>query len=590
MAKINYKDLYTLTIDEIEKRIKYNSGSSYDSQLSRTNVSPVSFGTGNSSVESSDLINSIMNLLEDALPQQIIEGLEVSAENPISSNVLVKAGKGSVGGRLYELEEDVTLTIPFDDTNKMFYVVLYNGGIMIEKSVLSTQLAVAKIVVPVARTDQYVQDTRGITDFDKWNAYIINFKEYKLYGYQDRFEEDTLDLLRNNIGPILADNLIGNIRLSENLKISNTQGTLQLDSNQMLLKDFDQNTLAKFNDKGIYFYDSTGAELAKFSSSGARIGNIQVGPHSLYSSNYVPGVSGFEIKDTGETEFQGLVLRGNIYATGGTIGGWGITDSMIFANTTGTIQTGETVGAGSNGVILDINGIRVYDDILGIVVNLPSDGSAPTFSSGIINSTIFNINTNAIIRTSETVGDGTINSSGLLINDSGLYACGQNQLLNEANIKILSSGNAFFKGEIQASSGIIGNVTIQNNMLSGGTITGTMLVAPIIETATIVPKIRIDNEGIYYQISASVGKYAEFKYGDGTFYGTGVSAFLFNINYPILAITSETDMADIRLYNRSTVPTTGKHEVGDLICVEGVLKICTSAGQPGTFTTAGSQT
>ena len=39
------------------------------------------------------------------------------------------------------------------------------------------------------------------------------------YGFNGRFEEDTVELLRDNIGPVLADNIIGNIRLSENLKI-----------------------------------------------------------------------------------------------------------------------------------------------------------------------------------------------------------------------------------------------------------------------------------------------------------------------------------------------------------------------------------
>jgi hypothetical protein len=98
---------------------------------------------------------------------------------------------------------------------------------------------------------------------------------------------------------------------------------------------------------------------------------------------------------------------------------------------------------------MDKDGLRGYDSILGKVFDLPSDGSAPSFSSGIINSTIFNINTNAIIRTSTTVGDGSASSEGILINNTGLYACEANQTLADANIKILVDGTAVIKANVK---------------------------------------------------------------------------------------------------------------------------------------------
>ena len=154
-----------------------------------------------------------------------------------------------------------------------------------------------------------------------------------------------------------------------------------------------------------------------------------------------------------------LILSGTISASAGIIGGFTITEDSLYATTTGAIKTSATVGAGSDGVIIDKDGLKMYDSILGIVVNFPSDGSAPTFSSGTINSTAFNINTNAAIRTSETVGDGTSDSYGILINNTGLYACQANQTLANANVKILIDGSVSITGTINANAGKIGSST-----------------------------------------------------------------------------------------------------------------------------------
>jgi hypothetical protein len=52
----------------------------------------------------------------------------------------------------------------------------------------------------------------------------------------------------------------------------------------------------------------------------------------IMSDNYVAGVSGWDINiDTGSAEFNDVIARGNIYATGGTIAGWTITSSKLYA-------------------------------------------------------------------------------------------------------------------------------------------------------------------------------------------------------------------------------------------------------------------
>jgi|GEM_PF-6712624 len=197
----------------------------------------------------------------------------------------------------------------------------------------------------------------------------------------------------------------------------------------------------------------------------------KIGINDYISSNvFVAGSSGWRIHGNGDAEFNNVVVRGDVTATTGRIGDWSITTDGIYYDGTGTpyIKTAATVEVGSTGVIFDKDGIRGYDSVLGNTFNLPTDGSAPTFSSGIINSTIFEINTNAVLRTSDTVGDGTVNSAGVLINNTGFYACGVSQTPATANVKILATGSATFSGTVTAVAGAIGGWTLGTNSLTTG--------------------------------------------------------------------------------------------------------------------------
>lgn len=127
---------------------------------------------------------------------------------------------------------------------------------------------------------------------------------------------------------------------------------------------------------------------------------------------------------------------------------------------------GTNPSSGGDGVIINKNGLKGYSSILGETFYLPTDGSAPTFSSGVINSTIFEINTNAVLRTSETVGDGGTDSHGILINNTGLYGCENNQTLANANVKVLVDGSASFKGTVTAGAGAIGGWTLSSTGLT----------------------------------------------------------------------------------------------------------------------------
>lgn len=320
--------------------------------------------------------------------------------------------------------------------------------------------------------------------------------------------------------------------------------------------------------------------------SGQFVGNLNVVKGYLQSANYYAGVNGWKFDAVGNLEANSGTFRGSLYATTGKIGDWIIGSDGIYYDGTGTpyIKTSATVGAGSNGVILDASGIKVYDDTLGVVVNLPSDGSAPTFSSGEINETTFEISTNSVLRTSETVGDGTASSAGVLINNSGIYACGASKTIGNSNVRILATGDAYFSGTVNAS-------TINSSEINSSDINGAIITGGVLRTATTGQRIEIDSTGIILYSGDTGATYgdASYTYNDvSRTYGSGVLAYINNTEYEVpIYFSNEGTVADIHLYNRSTNPS-GAAEVGDIVVVNGALMICTGAGTPGTWSVVGA--
>lgn len=202
--------------------------------------------------------------------------------------------------------------------------------------------------------------------------------------------------------------------------------------------------------------DNSGAEKVRLGKIGATQWGLTV-----YDGNIIGGVinigsgdNSFNADSTGiwlgdenyaDAPFR-VDMNGSLVAEKGTIGGFTIESDRLYG---GKILTSRDVGAGSAGVIMDVNGLRGYDPVLGEVFNLPSDGTPPEFSSGVIKNTEFQLQTSAVIRTSDTVGDGTADSAGVLINNTGLYATQASQTLADANVKILATGEAVFSGSVK---------------------------------------------------------------------------------------------------------------------------------------------
>jgi len=315
MPKNTYKNLFTLVDEQIFKRLNYSTSKAYSGQLSRTSIRPL-MSNAYSDIAIADLITAVQDLLRQTIPSIIINGLTVEATDPVSDAVTVKAGKCSKGGRIFEIEEDTTLPIPLNNYNSVFYINIYLNGIEIETNEHEDKVTIAKIIVPEPGTTTKIKNNKN--DDYPWDAYIINFKEYKLYGDgYGNLEEDSIEILRDNLRYIVSDNLIGNIKLSENLKIINTQGTLELNSDSILIKNIDGDVLGKFNREGTFFYDNNGIEIAKFSVDGAKVGNIVITKNSIESGDFVSGKlgAGFQILDSGSAEFNDISVRGKLTNT-----------------------------------------------------------------------------------------------------------------------------------------------------------------------------------------------------------------------------------------------------------------------------------
>ena len=333
---------------------------------------------------------------------------------------------------------------------------------------------------------------------------------------------------------------------------------------------------------------TSGVAPAKI-TSGDMNGNFNIVQGFLRSSNFQSGLNGWKFDAVGNLEANSGTFRGSLYADSGLIGGWVIDDDGLYYDGTGTpnIRTAETVGSGANGVMIDSDGIRVYDSVLGVVVNLPSDGSAPSFSSGTINSVIFEIDTQSVLRTSETVGDGSADSAGVLINNSGFYACEANQSIFDANVRIDRFGNAYFKGTIESSA--INSTDISGGIITGSSINGAVFTGGLIRTASAGRRIEIDSTGIALKAGSAAGTYNSFLYNEGA-YGSGVIAYINNDLYKVpFYIKDEQAVADFHFYNRAATPT-GAAEIGDVCVVAGKLMICITAGTPGVWQEVGTQT
>ena len=276
----------------------------------------------------------------------------------------------------------------------------------------------------------YFSDTRlGFFKDGAWKSYLLNDGTFKFKGDGDNYIEwDSVklqimgDLFLSGDSTLNGRVTTGDGIVSDNYVSGESGWNISGDGN------------AEFNDvtaRGVI--EATSGEIGGWTINADNIsagvtsinddGSISVGLTSINADGSIVAGGNFSVSPEGLVTASDAVISGVINADSGLIGGWTITDTGLEAGSGGNkivIDTQEGIYFGSeapetapfhvdrNGylqanymqltspiirtspdplsdrVVFDTSGIRGYDGELGLTFELPTDGSAPRFSNGII--------------------------------------------------------------------------------------------------------------------------------------------------------------------------------------------------------------
>ena len=324
-----------LVVTEIEKRIP-----SQTADVIRGIID------GGGTVTAKDLAqvsNTIQAALGQAIKSRIIEGLDIVETIPPSGSVIVKLGKGYVNGKIVELDENRTLPIPLDSLTAVFYITLDSGNALaIERRKFPERLTLARIVIPKPGITSLIEDDKPIDTVSPLIGWIVSAKD-AVFEADQEFDEDSIEALKQAIVPILAETIIGTIKLSDSLKILSIIGTVEIDSQEVRIKYGDGTVAAKFNKFGTFFFDQNGIERARFTATDAAIGNavkINTDGIEVIGPNGMTVVRGGEIKVDDGSGASTIINSSKIFI-GQKLSGQGID----LANADGTR------------IFIDINGV-----------------------------------------------------------------------------------------------------------------------------------------------------------------------------------------------------------------------------------------
>ena len=176
-------------------------------------------------------------------------------------------------------------------------------------------------------------------------------------------------------------------------------------------------------------------QATAISASQLTAGNGVIGG-SLKSSNYVAGSSGWTLRPDGVAEFSGVIVRGTVYATSGTVGGWSIGSNHLRSS---------NYQAGVRGV------------------NFGSDGS---------------------VEIRSTDGTRTFN----------LQATGTQALLAVPGLSILGNGSATFSGNLSGASGSFSGTLTASNIINTSHLVNGAVSSSVASYETAVLSFRYDTE------------------------------------------------------------------------------------------------
>lgn len=246
-------------------------------------------------------------------------------------------------------------------------------------------------------------------------------------------------------------------------------------------------------------------------------------------------------EDFADAEFS-VTKTGILKAVSGTIGGWSLGTTLLYA------------GSGGTKIGLDTTD--------GIWFGADSAGSAPFHvnRAGNLRATLTEL-TAPLIQTNSSPGTNRV-----IINSSGVR--GYDATLGTTFI-LPTDGTA---------------PIFANGVIQSATIIDTTIVSNDFKTSSELPWLEMSDSGFAYRETLSTRLYNTFNYGniDDIKYGPGVSAWYGNPDKPILSIESERKYADIHLFQRTAVPS-GASLAGDLICLNNRIANCISGATPGTY-------
>ena len=227
--------------------------------------------------------NSEISSVSETIRSRILLGLEVVATVPPTTSVIVGPGVGVAGGKKWTLPVKTEVVIPFDTTTQIFYINLWENQVQVERSRHPQKVAVAKVVVPSPGLSGVIQnDKPGFESFDAW---IVSGRDLT-FENDFAIDDETIGNLRNIIDVVLAENLIGNIRLADDLTITNVSGQLLLDVFGLKLKDENKNKLLDLNKDGMFIFNSKGKQRARFTGDEAILGeNITIDETGIVLEN-----------------------------------------------------------------------------------------------------------------------------------------------------------------------------------------------------------------------------------------------------------------------------------------------------------------
>lgn len=366
--------------------------------------------------EIANYFQNLQDFIQNGIGSFIVSGLDVRATEPPSNYVLISTGLAYVQGKKVGLNSEQLFAVDLSKADSLYIYLTVAGALGCDARPVGPSVVLARIDKKQSYANQIVDDASDTQN----GAFIVSAKDI-LFENRHEFDDDSIAALKNTLQIIFAENIFGSLRLSENLQITNTQGTLVLDSCQMKLLDPNKNLLARFNANGVFFYSAIGEEYSHFGKCSARVGNIKITPNSLESSNFTSNEVGFQIKSDGNAEFNNVTVRGTIYANLGAIGGWTIGTTKLTGGDAELDSAGILkLGADNNVAILNAQH-TTYRFWIG-----NQDPANAPFSVA---------KTGALKSTSGTIGgwqitDTALSANNILLSNAGLIQVGEHVTLN----------------------------------------------------------------------------------------------------------------------------------------------------------------